>query len=179
MMTVAPLPDGLTVRRLEQLGPGELEALERYGREALGEAALDRWQLPVVAAFGFLFVASEAGEIAGSAQVIRCRHEGDLYMDGFYMREQCRGRGLGAALLATVLRELAALGFARLLVTVDPENKAALRLYSGRGFATAAALPKFYGAGSDRLLLAVKLADQPDRTAADSGGCEAKSGSCG
>ena len=150
-------PGALAVTRVRSLEPGELAALERYGREALGEAALDRWQLPVVAAFGFLFVARLAGETVGSAQIIRCLEEGDLYMDGFYLREQHRRRGLGAALLTAVLAELAAPDFKRLLVTVAPGNEAALRLYRRRGFATVATLPRFYGAGADRLLLAASL----------------------
>ena len=162
-MSAAPRQeDRLSVSRLQSMEAGELAALERYGREALGGAALDRWQLPVVAAFGFLFVARLKGEIAGSAQIIRCREEGDLYMDGFYLREEYRRRGLGAALLTAVLAELAAPGFERLLVTVAPENEAALRLYRRRGFAMVATLPRFYGAGADRLLLAVSLENGSD-----------------
>ncbi|MHB8168776.1 MAG: GNAT family N-acetyltransferase [Thermoleophilia bacterium] len=158
----AAQPGGLAVSLPERLEPAELEELERYGRESLGEAALDRWQLPVVAAFGFLFVGSLAGETVASAQVIRCRREGDLYMDGLYVRERFRGRGLGGALLQGVLGQLAGQGsFRRLLVTVDPGNAVALALYLPRGFRVVDEMSQFYGPGADRLLLAAALQDGP------------------
>ena len=154
-------PQGsLEVSRLERLQPAQLEELESYGRESLGEAALDRWQLPVVAAFGFLFVGSLAGETVASAQVIRCRREGELYMDGLYVRERFRGRGIGGALLRGVLDQLSGPGsFRRLLVTVDPGNAAALSLYRARDFRVVDEMPQFYGPGADRLLLAAVLKD--------------------
>ncbi len=149
----------LRVERLESLDPGMLQELAACGRQAMGDAALGVWQLPVIAAWGFLFMARLEGEIAGSAQAIRCREPGDIYMDIFYIREGYRGRGLGAAFLKQVMEGLAAGGFRRLLVTCDPGNVPAVRLFSAAGFRTDGELDAFYGPGRDRLLLAAPLAE--------------------
>lgn len=147
----------LVVQRLTRLKPDLLLQLERYGRQSLAQAALDRWMLPVIATWGFLFVGKNGEEIIGSAQIIRCLEDGDLYMDGFYIRPEHRRRGYGKALLSAVKQYLAREGFTRLLVTISPENVAALRLYKASNFYEVDCLPEFYGGGNNRLLYAARL----------------------
>ena len=53
--------------------------------------------------------------------------------------------GFGADLLAEVRELLAEKGFARLLVTLAPENEAGLRLYEKTGFREIDYLPDHYG----------------------------------
>ncbi len=150
----------LEVRLLENLDAEMLDRLCRYGEESLGGAAPGSWMLPVIAAWGMLFVAEADGEIVGSAQVFRCRQDGDAYMDAFYVRPRFRRRGYGAALLAAVKGRLAGVGLSRLLVTLDPANAAAAALYEAAGFREVESLPSFYGRGRDRLLLAAGLGEE-------------------
>ena len=148
---------GMEIRRLTGLDPGQLSRLVRYGRESLGDAAPDEWMLPVIAAFGYLFVGRIDGTIAGSAQVFRCRQEGDLYMDAFYIRPDRRRRGMGRAMLEGVMEHLSREGYHRLLVTAAPGNREATALYETAGFGEVEVLEDFYGAGRQRLLLAAPL----------------------
>ena len=145
------------ISRLVELDPALLEQLAAYGSESLADAALDEWMLPVVARFGFLFVTRVAGEIAGSAQIIRCLEEGDLYMDIFYIRPAFRGRGYGSRFLAGILEQLPRERFLRLLVTVDPRNSRGMSLFEAAGFSEVDRLDDYYGYGRHRLLMAASL----------------------
>ncbi|MHB0866102.1 MAG: GNAT family N-acetyltransferase [Thermoleophilia bacterium] len=155
--TAADAGAGLSIRRLTELDTALLADLEAYGRAALGDSALDHWLLPVIAAHGFLFIGSSAGDIVGAAEIIRSLEESELYMEGFYIRPGYQGRGYGAALLAGVCDSLAGAGFRRLLATVDPGNLAGCRLYERAGFTRVSDLPDHYGAGRHRSLLSLKL----------------------
>lgn len=147
----------LVVRRLTHLDAGMMAKLKEYGNEALGESALDEWMLPVIATCGLLFVGKVGEEIVGSAEIIRCMEDRDLYMEGFYIRNRYRRQGYGTTLLNDVKALLDREGFERLLVTLAPENEAGLRLYEATGFREIDYLPDHYGTGRHRLLLAVEL----------------------
>lgn len=151
------LPDGLLMRRISHLDPEALLALETYGREALGDSALDRWMLPVISFCGLLYVGYSGSDIVGAVEILRCMEEGDLYLEGFYIRAGFQGRGYGSSMLAGLSGILARSGFRRLLATVDPGNRAARRIYEKTGFVKTEFLPGHYGPGRDRLLLSLDL----------------------
>lgn len=140
-----------------KLEPVLLEQLAAYGAESLAEAALDEWLLPVVASFGYMFVARVSGEVVGSAQIIRCLGEGDLYMDIFYIRPPFRRRGYGGRLLTGICLKLSREPYSRLLATVDPHNLVGRNLYAAAGFRELERLDDYYGSGRHRLLLAKSL----------------------
>ncbi len=88
-------------------------------------ALLGRW--------GALFlVAEERGEVAGYAVAWWVLEEGELA--NIAVREQDRGKGVGAALLDRVLAELLARGVQRVYLEVRVSNEPAIRLYRSRGF---------------------------------------------
>lgn len=147
----------LVIRRLTHLDPVTLVSLVGYGRSALGESALDEWMLPVVASCGLLCVGRVGEEIVGSAEIIRCIEDGDLYLEGFYIRPQYQRLGFGTELLAGVKEMLSRERFTRLLVTLSPENEAGMRLYEKNGFKEIDYLPDHYGPGRNRLLLVAEL----------------------
>jgi ribosomal-protein-alanine N-acetyltransferase len=150
-------PRELAIRRLTHLEPAVLGDLVEYGSTALGDSALDEWMLPVIATCGLLYVGKAGEEIVGSAQIIRCLEDGDLYMDGFYIRPGFQRRGYGYALLSGVQELMAGMGYERMLVTLAPENEAGLRLYEKTGFREIDYLTDHYGPGRHRLLLAAEL----------------------
>ncbi len=149
---------GLAACRLTILPASLLEEIEKYGLESLGRSAPNRWMLPVIASWGLLYVARLGADIVGSAQIIRCLQKGDLFMDAFYIRPDYRGAGHGKAFLSGLKKELAELGFQRLLATLEPENSAGVRLYAGCGFEIVDNLPDYYGKERHRFLIASSLA---------------------
>lgn len=148
----------LVICRLTHLDTVMLAQLTRYGREALGESALDTWMLPVIATRGLLFVGRSGEEIIGSAEIVRCLEEGDIYLEGLYIRPEYQRTGYGTSLLTGVLDVLSREAFNRILVTLDPANEAGRRLYEKTGFYEIDYLPDHYGPGRSRLLMAASLA---------------------
>lgn len=155
------LADGLLIRRIALPDSEMLMALEKYGREALGDSALDRWMLPVIAVYGLLYIGKSGRDIVGAAEIMRCMKDGDLYLEGFYIRPRFQGRGYGSSMLAGLIGMLRRTGFERLLATVDPENYAGRRIYKKTGFMDTEFLPGHYGPGRDRLLLSLDLRTGP------------------
>ncbi len=135
----------IAIRRLRAAdGPAyrslRLEALERHPA-SFGTALED------VAGHGpdwfgarleqHLTLGAVRGEVLlGTATLVlqegaKLRHKGDV--TGVYVRDEARGLGLGAALLRRLVAE-ARPRVEALRLTVEAENRAALRLYEGLGF---------------------------------------------
>ncbi len=68
-----------------------------------------------------------------------------------------RRQGVGQRLMAQGMAELRAAGVQRVLVTAEPENEAALRLYGKFGFQPVRLEPDYYGDGCERLVLECRL----------------------
>lgn len=152
----------LAVERLTGLSTGQLRELESFGREALGESALDEWLLPVIADHGWLYVGRLEGNIMGAAEVIRSREDDALYLEGFYIRPEYQGRGLGSDLLRQIMQKLSRLGFRRLHATLDPGNVVAASLYQAAGFSGGELRQDYYGTGRDRVLLTADIKTEDD-----------------
>ncbi|MHB8792429.1 MAG: GNAT family N-acetyltransferase [Thermoleophilia bacterium] len=153
----------MAIRRLTHLEPETLGLLVDYGRAALGESALDEWMLPVIASCGLLYVGRQGEEIVGAAEILGILDDGDIYLEGFYIRPDLQGRGYGTELMLGVIDLVAREGFSRMLVTLAPENEAGMKLYDRTGFREVDYLPDHYGPGRHRLLLAVELGGSKHR----------------
>jgi ribosomal protein S18 acetylase RimI-like enzyme len=123
-----------------------LEALEREP-QAFSSSAEDHRRTTVEAAAArigspepgsFLLGAFHDGELAGTAgfyreQELKSRHKGRVW--GVYVTEACRGRGMGRALMGSLIdRARACRGLEQIILTVATEQTAALRLYESLGF---------------------------------------------
>lgn len=64
-----------------------------------------------------------------------------------------RRQGIGRMLMECGVAELRAAGVRQMLVTSEPDNDAAIRLYERLGFRAAHTAPDYYGDGRDRLIL--------------------------
>lgn len=67
-----------------------------------------------------------------------------IHINNLAIRPDCRGRGLGRALLARVLDEAAAIGAPHATLEVRRSNVAARRLYEGAGFRLAGVRTSYY-----------------------------------
>jgi ribosomal protein S18 acetylase RimI-like enzyme len=123
-----------------------LEALEREPR-SYGEAAEEHRETTVESAAkrlaanpddNFVFGAFQEGQLVGTAGFFRyplakARHKGRIW--GVYVRANCRGRGIGRALLIALLERIKACpDVEQVSLTVVSGQEAARALYRSLGF---------------------------------------------
>lgn len=84
-----------------------------------------------------VIVAEESGEVIGWGSLsrfhVRQAYENSVE-DSIYLRHDCRGRGLGKALLTELLRLAAEIGHHTVLGGADSEQAASIALHEGLGF---------------------------------------------
>lgn len=142
---------GLRVERVTQPDLGLLRDLGAFDSEAFGDTGLRSFDIGVFCRLGAVYVAREGGDVLGSCQLVRTVDEPDmLWVLGIYVRPAWRGRGYGTRLLELVKADLPTLGAEGLLLTVAPDNDAALALYRRAGFVRDQFIADFYGPGEHR-----------------------------
>lgn len=91
---------------------------------------------------------SESHEIAGALVMFPSKN-GELFLHKIMTHPACRGRGVGTALMKSALEEAEV----PVLLTVDPENQAAVALYEQFGFRIRERIDGFYRPHEDRLIM--------------------------
>ncbi len=103
-----------------------------------------------------LLVASSGDEVVGYAVLWCIADEGELA--NIAIRDDYRGRGLGARLLEHVLKTAEAKGVRSLYLEVRPSNKPALKLYRAMGFREIGVRSRYYDRPpEDALVLCLKI----------------------
>jgi ribosomal protein S18 acetylase RimI-like enzyme len=96
-------------------------------------------------AIGRIYVVREGARVLGSVSILRTvsTAEGGPagMLEDFVVRPDCRGRGLGAQLLAYAIGRAKADGLLRLMLLTDGDNVNAQRLYERAGFLRSGMLP--------------------------------------
>jgi ribosomal protein S18 acetylase RimI-like enzyme len=147
------------LERVSHPSVDDLEELARYEEQVFGGVGLRLVDLAVVCEAGAIYRAWTVGgatgrELVGACQLLRTLDEPmTLYLLGFYVLPRWRSLGVGRRFLAALLDELPRLQAGEIVLTVAPENAAALKLYTDAGFIASGAKPGFCGPGEDRLML--------------------------
>jgi len=96
-------------------------------------------------AIGSIYVAREGRRVLGSVSMLRTisTAEGGPagMLEDFVVRPECRGKGVGARLLAYAIGCAKADGLLRLILLTDGDNVNAQRLYERAGFKRSGMLP--------------------------------------
>lgn len=92
---------------------------------------------------------SESGNIAGSLVMFRT-HTDEEFLHKIMVHPDMRGRGIGTQLMQTALHNTTN----SVLLTVDPENAAAVQLYQKFGFQIRQRIDGYYRPQEDRFLMA-------------------------
>lgn len=116
-----------------------------------GHAGLRNIDIGVVSWAGAVYEALLDGVRIGSCQMLRMWDDpAAAWVVGFYILPAHQGQGRGRAFLQAIATEAGCAGLRRVLLTVDPRNTRAVRLYQGFGFVRVDVAPDFYGPGEDR-----------------------------
>lgn len=114
-------------RRDPQRPPGLVKYLDGWGRHGdAGVVAQDGDGTPVGAAWYRLFTAADRGDGILALP--------DVPEIAIAVEPEHRGRHIGGDLLAALARRAKDDGYGRLMLSVDPRNERALRLYRRAGF---------------------------------------------
>ncbi|HKH60627.1 MAG TPA: GNAT family protein [Flavitalea sp.] len=83
-----------------------------------------------------LFVVEMAGKVIGTFRLIpkKDRQAHTIYLGGFVVDTSMKGRGIGTEILSYIVQLVANEGKTRIELTVDTENKPAIKLYEKIGF---------------------------------------------
>jgi phosphinothricin acetyltransferase len=90
----------------------------------------------------------ETNRIAGALVMFPEKH-GELFLHKIVVHPNCRGNGVGSALMRDALQRADAL----VLLTVDPNNKPAVTLYENFGFTVRERIDGYYRPHEDRLIM--------------------------
>jgi ribosomal protein S18 acetylase RimI-like enzyme len=150
----------INFRTIEKFDSILLDTIKKLEIENLGsDAAINEWQIPVIIRYGKFIVAElGSGEIVGVCEIIREWKEAKVaFMHSFYIKEKYRHKGIGKDLLAYTIKMLMDEGFKIVELTVELENKLAVKLYKDFGFEVKEFRPNEYGDGFNRHLMVLKL----------------------
>ncbi|MDI6816083.1 MAG: GNAT family N-acetyltransferase [Actinomycetota bacterium] len=144
--------------RLTEFDTGLIPELIMMEAEAFGDGGLNHWTFPVFIKHGAVYIFKKDGAICGIADIIRDWFDpGLVFIVGFLVRKELRGKRLGSRFLGELLTALKRDGVRAVQLTVDDKNSRALELYKKAGFKNIAELSDEYGPGIDRMLLELGL----------------------
>jgi ribosomal protein S18 acetylase RimI-like enzyme len=127
-------PPGATAT-LRRVDAGERQAVARILSLGFAESASaieDRLARPALSAGHETLVAYAGGALIGTAGLVHSPTRSMIY--GFVVDGALRGQGHGGAMLRATLERLRARGVNEVGLEVDPDNVAAVRLYTRFGF---------------------------------------------
>ena len=91
---------------------------------------------------------SESGDVAGALVMFPTLTD-ELFLHKIMVHPDARGGGIGSELMRAALRRASA----AVLLTVDPDNNAAVKLYRNFGFDVRERIDGYYREQEDRLLM--------------------------
>ncbi|MDA0269464.1 MAG: GNAT family N-acetyltransferase [Chloroflexi bacterium] len=138
-------PPEVTVRRAEERDLEAINAIyNREIREGIATWDLDEWTLEARQAWfrehddrSPVFVAEVDGRVAGFAYLSRYRGKPGYRWtreDTVYIAPEAQGRGIGRALLGTLVEAARALGIRAVVAWIEAENAGSIALHERFGF---------------------------------------------
>lgn len=134
-----------------------LKRMVDFGLDIFGDLGMDEWGLVPQVRHGNVYVLKEEDKknIIGLAILMRDWEDLDkAYLFDYAISEEFQGQGLGYYFLRAIIRNLKEQGFKKMGLTVDTENKPAIRLYKDKiGFEILKLSKDEYGKTHDRYIM--------------------------
>src|SRR4051812_33884365 len=137
--------------RIRTAHPADLDALVELENRSFVTDRVSRAQYRrhIDSETGIVLVAEAAGRFAGSALVFLRKGSARARLYSIAIADDCRGLGVGAALLRAAENATRDSGRAVLYLEVRDDNAAAIGLYESRGYMRGVTLRGFYEDGAD------------------------------
>ncbi|HSH35594.1 GNAT family N-acetyltransferase [Schnuerera sp.] len=138
-----------------------LKRMVSFGLNIFGELGMDEWGLVPQIRHGNVYLLKEQNKkrIIGLAIFMRDWEDLDkCYLYDYAIAEEFHGQGLGYHFLITVIKSIKEQGFKTVSLTVDSNNKPAVKLYKDKvGFEIEEFSKDEYGKGHDRYRMSLDL----------------------
>lgn len=145
-------------RELNTIDRDIINQIIKIEQAAFGKGGMNEWFLLPFIRYGKVYILTYLHQVLAVAEYIRDFSKPKrAYLFGLVVKIEYRHQGLGQKLLEQAHYSLKQDGISDICLTVDPTNKAALRLYSRLGFSKGEFLSNEYGKNEDRLVLNLKL----------------------
>lgn len=133
-----------------------LKGMVDFGLNIFGDLGMDEWGLVPQIRHGKVYVMQDLKEeIIGLAILMRDWDDPETcYLFDFAITPKLQGKGLGTHFLNAIIADMEDQGFSKMSLTVDVENKPAIRLYKDKiGFNIDHFSKDEYGEGHDRYIM--------------------------
>lgn len=150
---------------IRQVQAGDLSALHDVDEAVFGEFAYPLFvlrQFVDVHQRHFLVVDADP-PLLGYVLAAYAARSAEAWVLGLGVHPEVRKYGYGRALMGRCLARLRTDGALRALLTVKPENIAAIKLYEAVGFVKTGFEPHYYGDGEGRYTMVAELGEQVSR----------------
>ncbi|TCO71484.1 GNAT family N-acetyltransferase [Marinisporobacter balticus] len=149
----------LKVYLVQDFNPPLLNQIVNFGLNIFGELGMDEWGLVPQIRHGNVFLLKRENKIIGLAILMRdWEDEKKCYLFDYAIAQDLQGRGLGYEFLLIICKELQKQGFEEICLTVDVENKPAIKLYQDKlGFKIVSFSKDEYGKDQDRYIMHLDL----------------------
>ncbi|PYE34307.1 ribosomal protein S18 acetylase RimI-like enzyme [Idiomarina fontislapidosi] len=106
------------------------------------------------------FICRDADNILAYAMYAPAEKANTLWLMSAAVKPNCQGRGVGTKLLSDSLRSLDEQGTTSILLSVAPNNAAAVSVYEKLGFEVIETAEDYLGQGQHRLIMQRKITDK-------------------
>lgn len=156
--------DNLTVYAVEDFNQKLLKNMIEFGLNVFGEEmSMDEWALVPQIRHGNVYVLAERGKhkVIGLAVFMRdWENINTAYLFDYAVSDDYQGMGLGFQFLRIICEDLLEQGFEKISLTVDANNKPAMRLYKDKlGFEPIDFVKDEYGKDQDRYVMELDIKD--------------------
>lgn len=118
-----------------------------------GNGNVDLWILKALIRYGKVFVLVDGDEIITIAEYMQVLGKDEVFLYGISTRKKYRNRGNARKIMEESEKYLKKQGYNEIGLTVDPNNKIAMKLYKDLGYRIEEYQENEYGKGIHRYLM--------------------------
>ncbi|MDO4691147.1 MAG: GNAT family N-acetyltransferase [Fusobacterium sp.] len=140
--------------KITEPGYETMQEIVKIEEEAFdGAGNVDLWIIKALIRYGLVFVVEIDGKIISIIEYMQSFNKKTVFLYGISTLKKYRHRGYANFLLLETEKYLKSLDFKEIELTVDPNNKIAIKMYKKNGYIQDKLLKDEYGKNIDRYVM--------------------------
>lgn len=147
-------------RYLKECDPEIIQQVIEIEKAGFEDGGLhNEWLLVPFIRYGRVYIMEKDSQVIAAAQFMQKWDSiSEIYFYGISVHPELRGKGVGTAFINEMLADLRKDGIKRVVLSVNPNNQRALKLYENRfGFTKIELCKNEYGPGEHRYIMELFL----------------------